>query len=102
MPFNRCFTQWNWICTFLIFHRPESIKELHIQLEEVDSQESNLEAQLSTLSELKEGKIPEPEEISVPEPIIKTVEVSRRFMSCDSKVQEGEGGGGGRDMQSYF
>ncbi|XP_071845091.1 uncharacterized protein [Apostichopus japonicus] len=56
--------------------RPESIKELHIQLEEVDSQESNLEAQLSTLSELKEGKIPEPEEISVPEPIIRTVEVT--------------------------
>ncbi|KAJ8029772.1 Kinesin-like protein KIN-14I [Holothuria leucospilota] len=56
--------------------RPESIKELYTQLDEVETQKSKLDAHLTALSDLKEGNIPEPEEIVVPEPIIKTVEVT--------------------------
>lgn len=52
-----------------------SVRELQTQLDEVQNMQSDLGSKVTTLTAIKEGNIPEPEAVSAPEPIIKTVEV---------------------------
>ncbi|XP_030832352.1 calmodulin-binding carboxy-terminal kinesin isoform X2 [Strongylocentrotus purpuratus] len=55
---------------------PMSVRELQTQLDEVQNMQSDLGSKVTTLTAIKEGNIPEPEAVSAPEPIIKTVEVT--------------------------
>ncbi|XP_041465181.1 myosin-10-like [Lytechinus variegatus] len=55
---------------------PMSVRELQTQLDEVQNMQSDLGSKVTTLTAIKEGNIPEPEPVSAPEPIIKTVEVT--------------------------
>ncbi|XP_071964662.1 uncharacterized protein [Antedon mediterranea] len=56
--------------------KPDSVHELETQLHEVEIKQKELEGKTKTLTMLKEGKVPEVAEADVPEPIIKTVEVT--------------------------
>ncbi|XP_077988822.1 uncharacterized protein LOC144443263 isoform X2 [Glandiceps talaboti] len=56
--------------------KSKSVKELNHKSEEMEKKITQLDVQIETLETLKEGKVPEPVEVKVPEPVVKTVEVT--------------------------
>ncbi|XP_022099013.1 myosin-9-like [Acanthaster planci] len=56
--------------------RSETVQELETQLSEAETKKAELDSKMMTLVALKEGKIPETHPASIPEPVIKTVEIA--------------------------
>ncbi|XP_038044756.1 myosin-10-like [Patiria miniata] len=55
--------------------RSETVRELETQLSEAETKKNELDSKMATLIALKEGKTPDTQPASIPEPVVKTVEI---------------------------